>query len=358
MPIKRKARKPETFDTLELYAALARQQGYRIDVPGDLEAFHAQIAGALKATLANPNILHGKRVEAMFAYVLGALGMCKHIKQEDGGAVFANDDAYEVPDYRVVTLAGELLLVEVKNFHMKLLDARYTIRRSYLAKLAAYAEMNHASLKIALYFSRINKWVLLAPESFLVDGRNAYIDLAHGFARNELSNYGDRMIATLPPLTLQFVGDTDERAAIVQEDGTVAFTIRSVRMYCAGREIRKDLEKNIAFYLMRYGKWGEAETPAEIVDGRLVSISFISNPELPSDDQEFQIVGDLSSMVSTAFGELTANDAGGVVALDVKHDPQVFSVQIPKDYKGDALPLWQFAIEPNFDFQAQPQQKR
>lgn len=124
-------------------------------------------------------------------------------------------------------------------------------------------------------------------------------------------------------------------------------------MYCAGKEITNDRERDIAFYLMRYGKWGETETPAEIVNGRLVSVAFVSRPEHPSDDQEFQIVGDFSSMVSTAFGELTADDAG-LFALDVRQDPQAFGALIPTDYKGEALPLWQFAIEPNFDAMTNP----
>lgn len=46
--------------------------------------------------------------------------------------------------------------------------------------------------------------------------------------------------------------------------------IREIRMYCAGKLNTDEIEKNIAFYLMRYGKWKEMETPANIVNGRLV----------------------------------------------------------------------------------------
>ncbi|GLS32453.1 hypothetical protein SAMN04488498_13526 [Mesorhizobium albiziae] len=349
--MKRLPREPETFDALELYAALARQQGYRIDIPEDLEAFQRQVSTSLKATLANPNILHGKRVEAMFAHVLGALGECKYIKQEDGGASFSSSDEFLVPDYRVVTNTGDLLLIEVKNFHMKDFGSRYTITRSYLARLASYAEMNRAKLKIAIYFSRINQWVLLSPEAFLVDSRRAYIDLPYAMARNEFSHLGDRMIATLPPLSIEFIGDAEDERAIVQEDGTAVFTIREIKMYCAGKLITDEIERKIAFYLMRYGKWDQTEMPANIVNGRLVSMDFVSRPEEPSEEQQFQILGNLSSMVSAAFRELTIDEEAGVFALDVKYDPQMFSVEIPKDYKGSALPLWQFVLQPNFDFQ-------
>src|SRR5690606_36270870 len=115
----------------------------------------------------------------------------------------------------VVTNEGELLLIEVKNFHMKELGSRFSMPRSYLRKLTAYAEMNHAHLKVAIYLSRINKWILLSPESFFEDGRRVYIDLPYGMARNELSMLGDRTIATLPPLSIEFTGDPDDERAVV-----------------------------------------------------------------------------------------------------------------------------------------------
>lgn len=352
--MKRLPRAPEKFDALELYSAISREQGYKIGVGDDLESFQQRIGAALKATLQNPNILHGKRVEAMFAYVLGALGRCKYVKQEDGGAVFASTEEFEIPDYRVVTNEGELLLIEVKNFHMKELDSRFLLQRSYLRKLSAYAEMNRARLKVAIYLSRVNKWILLSPESFLEDGRRVYIDLPHGMARNEMTTLGDRTIATLPPLSIEFSGDPDDERAIVQPDGTAVFTIRQVQMKCAGKIITREEEQRIAFYLIRYGRWSKNEAPATLVDGRLKSFAFVSAPdEEPMDGQPFHMLGDLSSMISSAFRELTEGD-DGVSSLDVKYDPTFFELRIPEGYKGDALPLWQFVIQPNPDFKYEP----
>lgn len=348
--MKRQPRNPEKFDTLELFSAVSRQQGYRMNVPDDLEAFQQRIGDSLKGTFDNPNILHGKRVEAMFAHVLGALGGCKYIKQEDGGIAFSRSDDFISPDYRVVTDAGEIMLVEVKNFHMKNLSSTYRIRRSYLKKLSAYAEMNRVSLKFAIYFSRINKWVLLSPESFFDDGNYLYIDLPHAMARNEMSTVGDRMIATLPPLRIEMLGDPDDEKASVADNGTAVFTIRDVRMSCAGKPIIEAEEKRIAFYLMRYGTWSNTDAPAGVIDKRLVSVAFVSEPEEPANCEPFEIIGDLSTMISNAFCELTTDESADVVSLDVKYDPDFFSLAIPQNYKGDALPIWQFEIQPNPDF--------
>jgi Holliday junction resolvase len=347
--MKRLSRQAEKFDALELYSAVSRKQGYKIGVVRDLQDFHSRIGVSLKASLDNPAILYGKRVEAMFAHVLGALGSCSLIKQEDAGTIFADSADIRIPDYRIVTEAGDIILIEVKNFHMKSLDSRLYLQRSYLKKLRAYADMNGASLKIAVYFSRINKWVLLSPEAFVDAGRRVYIDLSFAMAKNELALLGDRMIATLPPLSIEFLGDPHDERAIVKEDGSAVFTIRELSMKCGGNTIVAEIEKNIAFYLMRYGSWKEAEMPARIVNGRLVAFEVVFAPDEPVDEQPFQILGHLSSMISNAFRELTSGDTG-VVSLDVKHDPMSFQVDIPKKYRGSAMPLWQFVIQPNSNF--------
>ncbi len=348
--MKRVSRNAESFDALELYTTLSRQNGYRIGISEDISAFQQKIGASLKATLDNPNVLHGKRVEAMFAHVLGALGGCQYIKQEDSGAAFASSDEFIPPDYRIVTNSGDVILVEVKNFHMKSLGSRFSLKKSYLKKLVSYSNINKADLKIAIYFSRINKWVLLSPDSFFDSGSSIFIDLPHALARNEMFLVGDCMIATLPPLRIEFIGDSNDEKAKVADNGTALFTIRDIRMSCAGTAITNENEQKLAFYLMRYGNWSETETPATVVDGRLISFAHEMKPENPTEDQDFQIIGDLSSMISTAFRELTVDDQTGIVALDVRFDPEIFSLKIPRDYKGKALPLWRFEIHPNLDF--------
>lgn len=71
--------------------------------------------------------------------------------------------------------------------------------------------------------------------------------------------------------------------------------------------------------------------------------------EEEANDQPFRMLGDLSSMVSTAYRELTVSD-DGVFSQDVKYDPAFFELKIPHGYKGADLPLWQFATQPNPEF--------
>jgi hypothetical protein len=342
---------PEKFDPLELYAKVSSAQGYKIGVDGDVEDFVERVAKSLKSALESPTMIHGKRTEAMFAHVAGGLGGCDLIKQEDSGATFVSSDAVAVPDYRIVTKAGESILVEVKNFRMQSFNRFYTMQKQYLAKLQRYADMNKVPLKFAIYFSGVNQWILLSPSSFIDAGRTVQIDFAHAMARNEMAMLGDRMICTLPPLTMTFEGDIEDERSKVDIDGNALFTIRQIRMACGGNPIDNDVEQRIAFYLMRYGSWGSDGVPAEVVDGKLKSFQFSFDPveEGEPSDQPFRSVGTMSSMVSSAFQELTVEE-NGVVSMDVGHDPSVFHLQIPEKYKGSSLPLWQFVLQPNMDF--------
>ena len=61
------------------------------------------------------------------------------------------------------------------------------------------------------------------------------------------------------------------------------------------------------------------------------------------------MIGCLSQTVSSAYRELTVDDSG-VIALDIRHDPDVFMLRIPDGFKSDTLPLWQFILQPNPEF--------
>ncbi|MDQ0996085.1 hypothetical protein QFZ34_001262 [Phyllobacterium ifriqiyense] len=347
--MKRKKRNPEKFDPVELFTAMGRNFDYKLDAEGDIRDFLDRVGNSLKASISNPAMLHGKRVETMFAHVAGALGRCRLIKQEDAGAVFVNGGDLEIPDYRLVLTDGTALLVEVKNFRSKDYRKGFAIRADYLSKLEAYAALNGLPLKLAVYFPNPNTWVLLSRQSFTADGDIFRVNFVEAIARNEMALLGDRMIATLHDLRIDFLADPAE-CSTPDANGEVQFTVREIRMSCAGKGVTDEAGKNIAFYLMRYGEWVEQENTAIFQDGKVVGMRFTYAPMEPVEEQGPHIAGTLSNMVSNAYKELTVQ-SGAVVALDVKHDPDVFSLGIPEGYKG-SLPLWQFILQPNYDLRA------
>lgn len=103
---------------------------------------------------------------------------------------------------------------------------------------------------------------------------------------------------------------------------------------------------------MRFGNWDCGE-PEAILDEHncLKSVRFAFTPPSMENvvEQGFDIIGHLSSMITSAFNEHTIYDQQ-VTAIDTRVEPDLFSVKIPNDYKGKVLPLWRFNIQPNDEF--------
>jgi len=345
--MKRIERNPEKFDALDLFTSLGRTRGYTIGHAASIDEFIKAIAGSLKASQENPIVLHGKRVEAMFAHVAGALGKCTIIKTEDSGDVFIDGENVQVPDYRLTLKAGGQLLVEVKNCHIDSFRKPFGIRTEYFDKLERYAELNSVPLKIAVYFSPLNCWCLLSRRAFVKRGKNLKTTIQNAFAKNEMATLGDLMIATLPELTLELMANPGD-AEPIDADGTARITFQTSRLFCAGNELTTPLEQKIAFHFMRYGRWPD-RSEAIVQNGKLLGISILAQPEEESPDQPFSVVGQFSSMASAAYSEYTVSDRQ-LIALDAPIDPDAFSLNIPEDYDSETLPLWRFSMQPNWNF--------
>ncbi|MBB3165756.1 hypothetical protein FHS25_006268 [Rhizobium laguerreae] len=346
--MKRVRRDPAKFDAIELYTAVGRDRGYRLNVEGDMENFLDTVKGSLQASQTNPLLLHGKRAEALFAYVAGALGHCRLIKKEDSGDIFTAAGNVIAPDYRIVLNDGSKLLVEVKNFFIKSFSKEFTLPVKTMAGLEHYAELNGLPLKIAVYFSNANAWVLLSKSAFKKSGKHFAISFVQAMAVNEMATLGDRSIATLPRLAIQF-WTTPELAMEPDENSEVVFTIKAIKFECGDTEIIGDEARDIAFYLMRYGRWSCGEQTPLFDGNKVIALQFVFEPDEVHADQGFETIGGLSQMVSSAYRELTVDDTG-VMALDIRHDPEVFTLRIPQGFKNETLPLWQFILQPNPKF--------
>lgn len=346
--MKRIKRNPEKFEVIDLFTALSREHGYKLNVEEDANDFIKRIRNSLKASKDNVNLLHGKRVESLFAHVAGALGNCRLIKQEDSGEAFTTEQDIQAPDYRVILKDGSQYFIEVKNCHFPGIKSLYTFRKDYLRKVENYAELHNTPLLFAVYFSRQNMWFLLRKESFIEQKNRYVIDFINAMAQNEMSLLGDRTIGTEPDLSIELLADPTKEAA-VNENGEANFIIGGLKIYSSDREVTDDLEKSIAFYLMRFGTWVENDIEGLFDDGEFSGAKFTYSPDCPSEEQNFSVIGVLSSMVSASYGEQTTYEKS-VIALDTNLEPGVFAVKIPEGYEGKDLSLWQIIIQPNPDF--------
>ncbi|WP_193452231.1 hypothetical protein [Pseudomonas nitroreducens] len=349
--MKRLQRNPEKFEVIDLFTSVGKGRNYRLRADENFEDFIMRMRDSLKSSMANANLLHGKRIEALFSYVAGALGECLFIKKEDAGAVFSNIPNIQPPDYTVTLKNGSRMMIEVKNCHIGDFKTPYKLKKDYLKRLENYAAMQGAQLKIAIYFSRLNKWCLLSKSSLTEKMGRYEINMISAIAKSEMAILGDRSIGVKPDIGIEFMADPEKESSI-NDDGTASLTISKVRIFNAGVEIHDYNEKSIAFYLARFGKL-TCDLPQAIQeDGRLISIKFdfrVDDEDELHEGQEFLIVGDLSSMITNAYNEHTVYEQS-VVSLDPELDPDFFAINIDPDHVSKDLPLWQFSIQPNHDF--------
>ncbi|MCC7697456.1 hypothetical protein [Janthinobacterium sp. EB271-G4-7A] len=344
--MKRMNRDPIKFGAIEYFSNVARQTGYQLNNPSDIAKFSDQMLSSLKKSQESMTMLYGKRTEAMFAYVAGGLDNCRMIKSEDAGEVFIQGLPVQAPDYRLILKDGTKMLVEVKNFRSRKGEP-FLLAAEYYKKIELYAEMNDIDLKIAIYFSDFKRWCLLSPKSFKRVKKGLEISFTSALAKNEMSILGDAYISTLPSLRLELM-TAPEEANTLDGDGKAIIIFRSSKIYCAGTELHAEIDQRIAFYLMRFGNWPQ-RAEAVVLDGKLHGVVFSCTTDELFEGQPFGLIGELSGMISWAFAEHTIQD-GQVIALDVTYDPDTFSPKIPREHKSDQLPLWQFIVQPNYEF--------
>lgn len=341
--MKRLRRDHPKFDLMRLLDRHARSHGVSIRDHANHAAFLADLGEEFQRNHQNQILIHGLRIEAMFAFVAGALGNCRVIKAEDAGDIYALDVDVRAPDFRMVTGDGHEILVEVKNHRPSDSKGDYVFKRTYLDGLRRYAALLQRELYIAIFWSQWSLWSLVRPDRFEATGDRYKLSLGDAMKWSEMTLLGDYMLGTVPPLTLRFLSDP-AKPRHVGQDGRAEFTIGQVEMAAAGEVIEDPLEVAIAWFLLNYGAWPGEPTLPEIVAGDLISVGFEVRPEQLADPaQGFEVIGFMSEMLSRQYNAITAG-SGRVDLLIPKRDPDELGVLIPLDFKGQKLHLWRFYV--------------
>jgi hypothetical protein len=134
----------------------------------------------------------------------------------------------------------------------------------------------------------------------------------------------------------------------ISPDRKASMRIGAVQIWSSHVLLEDNAERNIAFYLMMFGKWeydgGRVELDAA---GLPIAVTHTVSPEDPTPNQGFEIIGSLSSLYSQHYNSLTLEDAR-VARLNVK-DPTTLAPVIPRNLERKQLPMWRFIQQPNFD---------
>lgn len=347
----------ELFRLLDEFATL---KGLPLEDGQSLDSFIEEVKQTLFLRKNEPTVVHGLRIQSMFAYVAVALGNCALIKEEDTGLFFSAEESLQRPDFKITTNLNEKFFVEVKNFSPKKFTDPFKVKASYLIKLKNYASKFSQDLKFAIYWHRMSIWTLVGAEFFDKEEDVYVLSFEAALKRNEMSILGDCMIGVVPPLSLRFYTDP-KKSRTVESDGLFSCTIERVALVIEEKEITDPVEQSLAKFFMFYGNWGCIERPANIQMDTVLWLEIQANRSIEEEseepEQEFFNIGWLSHMISRQYNELTTKD-GKVHNLTPQKQPHDLGVIIPKDYKGEVLRIWRFYLRPNYnDFNGAVPQK-
>jgi len=104
---------------LRMLDDFSRTEGLALNDKTTLNKFVDRISKTIKKHGDNPALIHGFRIESMFAHIAAALGESKILTEEDSGVFFSLYKNIRRPDFRLITRSGDEYLIEVKNFHKK-----------------------------------------------------------------------------------------------------------------------------------------------------------------------------------------------------------------------------------------------
>lgn len=104
--MKRIRRSSATVGVMDLFEVIGRSGKFDLNAKDIDQSFLKNVSEAFAAARTRLTLLHGRRVEAMFAYVAAALGECEAVKEEDAGDLYAASTELQAPDYRLVLRDG------------------------------------------------------------------------------------------------------------------------------------------------------------------------------------------------------------------------------------------------------------
>lgn len=332
---------------LRLLADFANTQGLALGDEATQEQLLHQLSDLLGETKTNPIRLHGFRVQAMFSYVAAALGKCAVITEEDSGTFFAaTNDKISRPDFKIVTHEGSHFFVEVKNHSKSEPLKPIAFKESYLQSITRYADLMEQPLKFAIYWARWRTWTLVDASKLKRGGNKVELTFPEAIKMNEMATLGDITIATVPPLAFRLYADATKPRR-VKKSGKAPFTISSASLWSDGIEITEPEEIQLAWMLMRYGSWTDYRQHAKIENKLIEFVEFEVAPEIRHDDQQFEMVGAMSQIITRQYLDATSEN-GKINSLAPDQAPDEFGAIISDSYQGKALRLWRFTLKPTY----------
>lgn len=340
--MKRISRKPEKFEILDLFDGLALNGEFGLDSIADVPRLLKIIQDSVEK-FKSPTMLFGRRTEMMFAYVVATLNKCALIKHEDQGDLYVQSNLnLIIPDYKVITLEGKQFFIEVKNCHTSNKKNTLKLQQEYIDGISTYCNLFAQELKFAVYWSSWNLWVLVSIEDFEHIDDSYEITLTDSITKNQMSILGDYLLGTTPPLSMKLSFQQSEPIDL-QEPRSIRTNPSKLELLSKNNVLTDEYEKNLAFFLMQFSNWHNLQIIHSTPSPNIQTIEFIFSVDEPTEEQNFELLGYMSSMISVKYKSLTSPN-GTVERFSPPVDISELGFSSPGEAKRDKLPLWIFSM--------------
>lgn len=294
-------------------------------LPRDADAaatFGTMVAAGLAESMADERLLHGRWTQELFRAVLISLDAVSLIKDEDTGELHhAADEPLGLPDFRVVTKAGEHLLVEVKNVGPKGVWKNQKMRADTVDELRAYAQLTGGRLVFAHFWSTACKWTLVDANRLTRRGGYYELTIEEAMRANELGLLGDAVLATSSVVTITLLEEGPDDAEVDPDlaDWPLPFVARSVSLSCDGKPVTNPEEYDLVKAVVFYGG-ARASNIKPIMDADDQMIGMVLTAQSPAGPQSPNIGSFLSSIFTNRYIAATKDVIDGSVQ-QMRYDP-------------------------------------
>jgi hypothetical protein len=280
--------------------------------------FGASMAAGLAESLANARRLHGHWAQDLFRAVLISLDATTLIKDEDAGELYHDDDRpLRLPDFRVVTKAGEHLLVEVKHVGPDRMLKTQRIRADHLTAMQEYAKLTNARLVFAHYWAGINWWTLVDASRLTENGKNFELTLNDAACANEFATLGDLLLMTSSVITVMMLAAGIKDGPELDPEFTanladVGLVLSTVHFACDGVPVTSRNEAQLVQAVALWGG-GAMSDPGLIADETGKPVGLVMTVQSPAGAESPNLGSRLSSIYSARYLAATTDPIGGSV---------------------------------------------
>lgn len=341
--MERVKRQPTKFGALDF----ADEIGQELNVPLNRIGEKFSLDEATRMALENSTLMSGRRAEKMFQHVVASLGKAELITPEDATAPLYSGPPVQAPDYYVALKSSKRYFVEVKHVSTDNLDKPLTLGKNYLSRLKRYAYLKGHPLLIAVYWRAVGIWTANKVEDIETKNGTVNLRFVDAMQLSCMGEFGDRAVGVVPPLKCRVHANPNHSSSLENEN-TAHFVIGNLTFYSEGKEIKNEVEKQYAFYLIFHSRWPDADPTVHMDGDRVDYVEFVANPEERFEQQEFEIIGSTAGMISSHYEWLTTADSN-IVRLTPSLSPAEMAPGFDDSYKGEELRLWQFESVPNYD---------